>query len=172
MLPLIFRAGDGTNQIFLPSHPSTRMRGLFCLKKIGDVGAGIETKYCIEFKSERSANTQEILALIGRRRHFGLPFLLKCTKTERLQSVQSRAIAVNSCGVAPSSFYVTAGIIDNHNKNNVICLYCIAPFMSGKLLTNQSIFKSLRQAVSRGLKALPASIWCLRCALRNNSVSK
>jgi hypothetical protein len=106
MLPLIFRTGDRTKQIFVPSHPSIKMRGLLCLKKIAGARTESEERYSIEFKGKHPVITQGMAALKRRDWHRNRPFLLERTKTQLLQRVSSSNL-LTSCGILkfPASIF-------------------------------------------------------------------
>lgn len=91
MLSLIFCAGDGKQEIFMPFHPSIGIGSLFCLKNIGRVGAARETRYCIECKGQDPIKMEGVETLEGSQRQRNLPFLLECTKLGRVQNVLHKA---------------------------------------------------------------------------------
>lgn len=92
MLPLIIRASDGKDEIFMPSHPEKKVRGLLCFKNFKQVGAAPETMYCFECKGKNPLKTVEVEALEDRQRQCSLPFLLECTNEEHLLIMLNRSL--------------------------------------------------------------------------------
>jgi hypothetical protein len=116
------------------------MRGLLCLKKIAVARTESEEKYSIEFKGQTSVITQGIAALKGRDWPCNLPFLLERTKRQPLQRASPRSKGGNSYRCAASNFKSKIIKIYKNNENKLICLYCTAAFMVGRLSTSQIVF--------------------------------
>ncbi len=73
MLPLIFSAGDGKKGIFMPFHLGIGIRSLYYFKKIGESGAALKVRYCIECKSENYVKKYGESRNVGRQEAASLP---------------------------------------------------------------------------------------------------